>query len=47
MEALHNALGLTLDAELTVEIDPRTLTLEIRECLARNGINRASLAVQP
>ena len=46
MEALHNALGLTLDAELAVEIDPRTLAPEIRECLARNGINRASLAVQ-
>jgi oxygen-independent coproporphyrinogen III oxidase len=46
MEAVHSHLGLAPGAELAVESDPRTLTPEIRECLAENGINRASLGVQ-
>ncbi len=34
------------DADLAVEMDPRTLTPEIIEALASSGINRASLGVQ-
>jgi len=34
------------DAELAVEIDPRTLTEEMAAALADSGINRASLGVQ-
>ena len=34
------------DADLAVEMDPRTLTPEMVETLAASGINRASLGVQ-
>ncbi|CAO3413237.1 oxygen-independent coproporphyrinogen III oxidase [Azospirillum doebereinerae] len=34
------------DAELAIEIDPRTLTAEMAAALGRSGVNRASLGVQ-
>ncbi|CAO3399005.1 oxygen-independent coproporphyrinogen III oxidase [Azospirillum palustre] len=34
------------DAELAVEIDPRTLTAEMASAMGRAGVNRASLGVQ-
>ena len=46
MDAVHTHLGLAPGAELAVEIDPRTLTPQVRAGLAQNGINRASLGVQ-
>lgn len=46
MQAVRTHLGLAEGAELAVEIDPRTLTPEIRAGLVENGINRASLGVQ-
>ena len=45
-DALRRRFTITEDAEIAVEIDPRTLTLETVEALARMGCNRASLGVQ-
>ncbi|MGO4386963.1 oxygen-independent coproporphyrinogen III oxidase [Microvirga sp. 2YAF29] len=46
MDRLERAFQIRKDAEIAVEIDPRTLTLEHVEVLAASGLNRASLGVQ-
>ena len=43
---LRAAFDFTPDAELAIEIDPRTLAPAMVEALAASGINRASLGVQ-
>lgn len=43
---LRRAFTLADEAEIAVEIDPRTLTPELAEALAQAGVNRASLGVQ-
>ncbi|MCJ8240695.1 oxygen-independent coproporphyrinogen III oxidase [Peteryoungia algae] len=43
---LNKAFDLGDAAELAVEIDPRTLTLEMSEALGQAGMTRASLGVQ-
>jgi oxygen-independent coproporphyrinogen-3 oxidase len=44
--ALRAHFALLPDAEVAVEIDPRTLTLATVDALAELGVNRASLGVQ-
>lgn len=46
MSALRRAYLVRPDAEIAVEIDPRTLTEPMTETLGACGINRASLGVQ-
>jgi len=46
MAALRVTFALASDAELAIEIDPRTVTEEYVAALADTGINRASLGVQ-
>lgn len=46
MDRLARSFGIRSTAEIAVEIDPRTLTLEHVEALAESGLNRASLGVQ-
>ncbi|PVE22093.1 oxygen-independent coproporphyrinogen III oxidase [Microvirga sp. KLBC 81] len=46
MGLLERSFGIRPTAEIAVEIDPRTLTLEGVEALAASGLNRASLGVQ-
>jgi oxygen-independent coproporphyrinogen-3 oxidase len=46
MAALRQAFFVLPDAEIAIEIDPRTLTSEMTEALRLGGINRASLGVQ-
>lgn len=46
MSRLQTHFNITHDAEIAVEIDPRTLTNEMSDTLARTGVNRASLGVQ-
>lgn len=46
MDLLKGLYAVRPDAEIAVEIDPRTLTLEHVEALAASGLNRASLGVQ-
>lgn len=46
MVLLRSRFSLPPDAELAVEIDPRTMTEAYAEALARAGITRASLGVQ-
>jgi oxygen-independent coproporphyrinogen-3 oxidase len=43
---LDSAFEIRPGAEIAVEIDPRTITLEHVEALAASGLNRASLGVQ-
>ncbi len=43
---LGSAFAIRPDAEIAVEIDPRTITLAHVEALAASGLNRASLGVQ-
>lgn len=43
---LAGAFTLDEDAEIAIEIDPRTLTQPMVEALAGGGVNRASLGVQ-
>ena len=43
---LGTAFAVRPDAEIAVEIDPRTITLAHIEALAASGLNRASLGVQ-
>lgn len=43
---LHDRFDFASDVEMSVEIDPRTLTQEKVASFARMGINRASLGVQ-
>jgi oxygen-independent coproporphyrinogen-3 oxidase len=46
MAALRRHVRFTADAELAIEIDPRTLTPDMIAALAEGGITRASLGVQ-
>ncbi len=46
MAALRAGFAFRDDAELSVELDPRTLDDEVVELLGRTGFNRASLGVQ-
>ena len=46
MEALRGAFAFTADAELSVELDPRTLDDDVVALLGAEGFNRASLGVQ-
>jgi len=46
MELLRKKFALLSDAEVAVEIDPRTLTPEMTRALGASGITRASLGVQ-
>ncbi|QUS41202.1 oxygen-independent coproporphyrinogen III oxidase [Tardiphaga alba] len=46
MGTLRSAYAVLPDAEIAVEIDPRTLTAEMTEALGICGVNRASLGVQ-
>jgi len=46
MDRLHALFEINTDAELAVELDPRTTTREYVEALAKAGINRVSIGVQ-
>jgi oxygen-independent coproporphyrinogen III oxidase len=46
MAAIRQAFFVLPSAEIAIEIDPRTLTLEMIDALALAGVNRASLGVQ-
>jgi oxygen-independent coproporphyrinogen-3 oxidase len=46
MAVIRQAFFVLPDAEIAIEIDPRTLTAEMIEALALAGVNRASLGVQ-
>lgn len=46
MELLRRRFDLRDDANISVEIDPRTLTSEMADALGRSGVTRASLGVQ-
>ena len=46
MERIGALFSVTPDAEIAVEMDPRTVTREHVTALARVGVNRASLGVQ-
>jgi oxygen-independent coproporphyrinogen-3 oxidase len=45
-EFLHSKFNFAPDAEISVEIDPRDLTLEHMKAFRRGGVNRVSLGVQ-
>jgi oxygen-independent coproporphyrinogen-3 oxidase len=46
MAALRQAFFVLPEAEIAIEIDPRTLTQEMIDALRLGGVNRASLGVQ-
>lgn len=46
MELLRERFDVVPEAEIAVEIDPRTLTESMAKALGRSGVNRASLGVQ-
>ncbi|MEZ0170130.1 oxygen-independent coproporphyrinogen III oxidase [Microvirga sp. TS319] len=46
MSLLERSFGILATAEIAVEIDPRTITVDHVEALAQSGLNRASLGVQ-
>jgi oxygen-independent coproporphyrinogen-3 oxidase len=46
MDTARRHFRFTVDAEVAVEIDPRTLTRDMARTLARAGVTRASLGVQ-
>ncbi len=46
MDRLRNRFDIAEDAEIAIEIDPRTLDQAMVDALAIGGINRASLGVQ-
>lgn len=46
MAALHARFDIAADAEIAIEIDPRSLTDAMSAALAENGVNRASIGVQ-
>jgi len=46
LDALHDAFRIREDAEIAIELDPRTLDLNMIRSLAAGGVNRASLGVQ-
>lgn len=43
---LRSAFALSDDAEIAIEIDPRTLSAEMAGAIAAAGVNRASLGIQ-
>lgn len=45
-ERLHSTFRIASDAEISIEMDPRGLTREHIDALAKAGFNRASLGVQ-
>ena len=46
MDQLRDRFDITDDAEIAIEIDPRTLESSMVDALAAGGVNRASLGVQ-
>ena len=46
LEQIGRHFSFLPDADIAVEMDPRTLSLEMVKTLARSGVNRASLGVQ-
>lgn len=46
MAAIRHCFFVAPSAEIAIEIDPRTLTVEMVKALALSGVNRASLGVQ-
>ncbi len=46
MSRLRELYALTDDVEIAIEIDPRTLSVEMAEALGESGFTRASLGVQ-
>ena len=46
MDQLRDRFDIADDAEIAIEIDPRTLEQEMVDALAAGGVNRASLGVQ-
>ncbi len=46
LDALREAFCITDTAEISIELDPRTLTPEMIQALAAGGVTRASLGVQ-
>ncbi|MEX0331423.1 MAG: radical SAM protein, partial [Puniceicoccaceae bacterium] len=44
--SIHSRFAFTPDAEISAELDPRTLTAEKVKVLAKHGFNRASFGVQ-
>jgi oxygen-independent coproporphyrinogen-3 oxidase len=46
MRALRKRFNISPHAEIAIEIDPRTLTIDMAETLGECGFNRASLGVQ-
>lgn len=46
MNSLQDAFAFTPDAEIAIEIDPRTLAPEMTQMLGTAGFNRASIGVQ-
>lgn len=46
MATLRETFDIARDAEIAIEIDPRTLTAEMADTLAAEGFNRVSLGVQ-
>lgn len=46
MDRVHGHFTITDDAEIAIEVDPRTLSRTMATALAAAGVNRASLGVQ-
>lgn len=46
VQQLQNRFAFSIDAELAIEIDPRTVSTKTLSPLARLGLNRASFGVQ-
>lgn len=46
MRRIDERFGFTADAERAIELDPRFVSSELADCLARIGINRASFGIQ-
>ncbi|MGF6805008.1 coproporphyrinogen III oxidase-like Fe-S oxidoreductase [Paraburkholderia sp. Clong3] len=46
VQQLQNRFAFSIDAELAIEIDPRTVSTKTLSPLARLGFNRASFGVQ-
>ena len=46
MATLRERFDVAADAEIAIEIDPRTLTCDMVDALAASGVNRASIGIQ-
>jgi len=46
MQAIRRYFDITKDAEIAIELDPRTLNLDMIACLKTEGFNRVSLGIQ-